>query len=272
VTTAVIIPCAASGRPARLAALLQQQQPAPDTIVVVGRLPAGEPLPAGVQLLAADGLSAAAARNRGAAAVTADLLIFVDADVEPAAGWLAALTAAHAARPQALLSAVLELDGDSYWRRCDHRLAYAPILRGARQPPRWLPAMSLLVPQAVRQQLGGFDESYGGAAGEDIDYCRRARRAGIALGCVAAASIRHTAERHTRQALQQHQQRFGAVQRRLDAAAGRGRRWWSAAPLRWPAALLEAVWWHGRAAGGRPADLWGLLIGRLAWYRGYSSS
>lgn len=270
-TTAVIVPCAATGRPGRLAALLQQQQPAPVDIVVVGRLPAGEQLPAGVQLLAADGLSAAAARNRGAAAVTADTLIFVDADVEPVDGWLAALAAAHTQQPQALLSAALLLDGDSYWRRCDHRLSYAPILLGARQPPRWLPAMSLLVPRAVWRQLGGFDETYRGAAGEDIEFCRRARAAGIALACVPAAQIRHTAERHTRQALQQHQYGFGAAQRRLDAAAGRRLRW-RAAPLSRLIAVIEAVTWQLRVPGGQPADLWGLLIGRLAWYRGYSSS
>lgn len=265
-----MIACAATPQLADLTAALAQQRP--DEIVVVGTVPAGFELPTGMRLIAAAGLSAAAARNRGAAAVTADVVIFVDADVLPAAGWLAALTAAHVRQPTALISATLRLDGDGYWRRCDHRLAYAPILAGQHAVPRWLPAMSLLVPATLWRQLGGFDETYRGAAGEDLDFCRRAQRHGAALDVAADAGVQHNAARHRAADIWQHQHRFGVVQARLDGDDARRQR--TARLMRrlrvlWPLiALGDAMVRQLRTPGGRPWDIIGLYWGRLAWYDG----
>ena len=62
----------------------------------------------------------AVARNRGAAAATGDLLIFLDADCTPAEGWLAALLAAHD-QGESIVGGSLDLPaGLSLSARCDY--------------------------------------------------------------------------------------------------------------------------------------------------------
>jgi glycosyltransferase involved in cell wall biosynthesis len=62
----------------------------------------------------------AAARNRGARAATGDPLIFLDADCTPAAGWLAALLAAHDAGHTIVGGSLALPPGLSASARCDY--------------------------------------------------------------------------------------------------------------------------------------------------------
>jgi len=75
---------------------------------------------AGAQVVTLGGGNPAAARNRGAAAATGEILIFLDADCIPAPGWLAALVAAHD-RGAAMVGGALDLPaGLTASARCDY--------------------------------------------------------------------------------------------------------------------------------------------------------
>jgi len=75
---------------------------------------------AGAQVVPLGGGNPAAARNRGAAAATGEILIFLDADCLPAPGWLAALLAAHD-RGAAIVGGALDLPARlAASARCDY--------------------------------------------------------------------------------------------------------------------------------------------------------
>jgi glycosyltransferase involved in cell wall biosynthesis len=75
---------------------------------------------AGAQVVTLSGGNPAAARNRGAAAATGEILIFLDADCLPAPGWLGALVAAHD-RGATIVGGALDLPaGLAASARCDY--------------------------------------------------------------------------------------------------------------------------------------------------------
>jgi glycosyltransferase involved in cell wall biosynthesis/GT2 family glycosyltransferase len=96
---------------------------------------------AGARVLRLDGAGGnpAAARNRGAAASTGDPIVFLDADCTPAAGWLAALLAAHL-RGETIVGGALDLPpGLSYTARCDYYCGW--YLSHSRRPDGRAPAL-----------------------------------------------------------------------------------------------------------------------------------
>jgi len=139
---------------------------------------------AGVRVLRRRASGPASARNAGAAATSAPLLAFTDADCFPAAGWLAAGAGA---------------------------LERADLVQGAVRPERppgpfdrtlWVERRSglwesanLLVRRELFQALGGFEEwvvpGIGKAFGEDMWLGWRAFRAGASLGFAPDALVEH---------------------------------------------------------------------------------
>lgn len=57
-------------------------------------------------------------------------------------------------------------------------------------PADWIPGVSMLIRTAVFEQIGGFDEGFF-LYFEEVDFCRRARRAGWKSYCVVDAPIDH---------------------------------------------------------------------------------
>ena len=123
--------------------------------------------------------SRAAQQNAGARAATRERLWFLHADSRLA--------------PRTLDAARAD-SGDDAIRWFDlHFLRDGPALCalnaiGARLRSRWLALpfgdQGLLVPRAVFARLGGFDESL--PLGEDLDFVRRARAAGVPLRAAGA--------------------------------------------------------------------------------------
>lgn len=186
---------------ARTVAALHAQQPRPASIVVTddgSRVPpdpdrlAG-PVPVRVLTQPDRGFRAAAARNRGAAAATGELLVFLDADTCPAPGFLAALLRRVAVCPDVL----------AVGRRChvepsDGDPARAPrfadpewLARGYRDSRdlldadgrsfRFVISALLACPRTLFDDLDGFDERFVGYGGEDWDLAYRAWNAGAVL-------------------------------------------------------------------------------------------
>ena len=131
---------------------------------------------------------AAHARNAGAAAGRGEGLLFVDADDEVAAGWVAALAEALGDQPfVASRFELKKLNPPAMGARLEH-----PQERGLNPYtyPPFLPhagGSGLAVRRSTFETAGGFDESYPQL--EDTDLCWRLQLAGVPLGFAGAAVV-----------------------------------------------------------------------------------
>ena len=145
---------------------------------------------------------AAAARNRGASEARGDLLLFVDDDIEPLPGMIAAHASAHERQPGQVImgpplpvrSATPDLNQLSQWawwhdrfaafRSPHHRFSFADVFTGI-----------LSVHTAHFHVLGGFDEWL--ACREDHEFGARALANGITLRFVEGGGGWHHELRST---------------------------------------------------------------------------
>ena len=163
-----------------------------------------------------------AARNSGIDAAAADLLVFVDDDVEVRPGWLAALLAADAAAEPA----VGVLTGPIHARLEDHRLRSC----GRELPPittqdhgahdrdvdsAW--GANMTVRRAAIARAGRFDESRE-LYGDEQEWQGRLRAAGGRIRYVAAAALDHrrAGDDARLRSLAAAAYRRGAASRRFD--------------------------------------------------------
>ena len=91
-------------------------------------------------------------------------------------------------------------------------MALAPFLTSMRAGPRrYLASLNLGISHRLLDALGGFDESFPGAAGEDVDLSLRLRRIGYQLYFEPRAAVRHCHERTDARSTWRHLFRFGEV-------------------------------------------------------------
>ncbi|MHA6525208.1 glycosyltransferase [Tessaracoccus sp. G1721] len=117
----------------------------------------------------------AAARNRGAAASSGELVLFLDADVRPGTQFIEHAVGEFVGRRLDVATAAL-VPLERAW---DFRLVYAVIARGLQWAAQVRPhavGACILVRRSLHDRIGGFDESL--ALAEDHDYARRAARIG----------------------------------------------------------------------------------------------
>ena len=143
------------------------------------------------------------ARNACARAAATDRLLFLDADCVPLPGALDAFDAALAAGDAVTIGEVLYLPPDAALDPSDVAAAAAlgrphparprPPADGWERSERYdlVWGLSLAVRRDTFLRLGGFDEGYGGYAGEDTDFAEAARQAGVPLVVVAGAAVAH---------------------------------------------------------------------------------
>jgi GT2 family glycosyltransferase len=171
--------------------------------------------PAGlhVQVVRAEQTGPAGARNRGAATATRELLAFVDDDCEPEPGWAAALTAVLDADRDALAGGPIV---NAYPRdRC--AAASHAVLTALYDGPvhTFLASANLAMRRERFVELGGFDERFPSAAGEDRDLCARAVELGMRLVLVPDAAVSHHRPSGPSQLWRQYVE-YGRGARRLD--------------------------------------------------------
>lgn len=163
---------------------------------------------AGARVVRCEEPGVSRARNAGARAVDADVVVFVDDDCRPAPGWLDALVRPLVADPTLgfVTGAVLP-DGDGPALSVDDRGTAERIVAG--HPVEALGhSANLAVRRAVLLDvLGGFDEQMGSGAplraAEDADLQWRALHHGHDGHHEPAAVVRHVAWRGRAAALRQ---------------------------------------------------------------------
>jgi GT2 family glycosyltransferase len=249
-------------------------------IVVVGQDRYGR-IPAWVRFVPTSRpLSAAATRNLGARQASGDYLLFLDADCIAAPDLVEQMLACHQ-RGHAVVSGGITIETDTYWVLCDNILAFTPFLTSAPAGPReHVPSLNLSIARPLFERLGGFDERFGGAAGEDMDLSLRLREQGYVLYFEPRSRISHRPQRTTAGAVWQHLRTFGRLHcqvQRQHPTLSRSpltrmhRRWWGLLLALAPLLALRDVL---RLARQVPAvrQHWrllpGLLWGKLGWYWG----
>lgn len=265
---------------------LHQQQPLPYELIVVGRDDA-------VRITTNDlvhfietpvPVSAAVARNIGAQQAHGDILWFLDADCLAYPQCLAYHLQAHQ-RGEVVVGGSITFDNTQYWHLCDNLAVFAPFLvtRPAGERP-YLPSLNLSIRRELFCQLGGFDERFPGASGEDTDLSFRIRQRGYRLFFEPAAVVNHRHHRINSGDLWRHLSAFGRSytaiyprypeltgrHRRTDVAQGKSERLRVIAPL---LAVIDCIERYIQYPELRayPHVLPGLLFSRLAWYDGIAN-
>lgn len=162
-------------------------------------------------VVADDRASAAYARNVGAATASADLLLFCDADDVVGSTWVGAMVDALSSGQFDAVGGCIRVDrrdlpdwiyrwrydffDGSCLRRSSGRLPYAI-------------SASLGVRRAAFDQVGGFDERFAGAGGEEVDFGWRLQRVGLRLGEAPDAVLTYTPRRSLRENLAQSRSYF----------------------------------------------------------------
>lgn len=142
----------------------------------------------------------AAARNRGAAEANHPFLAFTDDDCAPEPQWLSELTKRLVATPNAIVGGriVNDLPSNRFATASQTVTDFAYDWaersgRGTGPGDTWLFATAnLACPTNRFCELGGFDESFPLAAGEDYDFCHLWQHAGDPALYAPRAIVRHS--------------------------------------------------------------------------------
>lgn len=195
------------------------------------------------------------ARNVGATAATGAYLAFTDDDCEVTSGWLRAFDASLAAAPEALIGGhTVNALPRNVWAEAsqmliDYLYEYYNAVEARRVP--LFTSNNIALPAERFRKLGGFDESFRFAAGEDRDLCDRWAGAGHAFVYAPAAVVHHfhalTSRRFARQHFGYGRGAFTFHARRAQRGNHRVR----VEPFSFYTALLAYPF--GRSAGWRAA-------------------
>ena len=145
-------------------------------------------------LLAQEHAGPAAARNAGAARAKGRFLAFTDDDCSPDRLWLQILAAHFALNPDRALGGrtINALPRNLYSCASQDLVSYLYAYYNANHDQaRFFASNNLALPADSFRHIGGFDETFPFAAGEDRDLCDRWVSCGYPMAYVPEAIVRH---------------------------------------------------------------------------------
>ena len=137
-----------------------------------------------VTLLRQPHVGPSGARNAGAVKAKGDYLVFTADDCMPAVNWLSTLAVRAVAEPDSAVGgAIINALSDNHYSTATHLLieylySYYNALPGAAQ---FFTPNNLAVPTDRYHAIGGFNESFVRATGEDREFCDRWTRHGYRM-------------------------------------------------------------------------------------------
>jgi GT2 family glycosyltransferase len=135
-----------------------------------------------VRFVAGPGRGPAANRNNGARYARGQWLVFIDDDCQPIDGWLRAIAAEIEARPLDVVEGkIIAPDKQASLFRRD--------VENLRGDCFW--SANLAVRREYFDQIGGFDEDFAQAGGEDLELAHRFRSRGARTSFCPAAIVDH---------------------------------------------------------------------------------
>lgn len=149
----------------------------------------------------------AAARNRGTARAKGKYLLFTDDDCRPASNWLTACAKRFSHRPDcALAGKVVNALTDNPYSTATQLVVDYCMAAHNMAPDRAVFGVSsnLALPAALFHAIGGFDETFSAAAGEDRDLCLRWVKNGYPMVYAPEAVVKHFHELSLFTYLKQH--------------------------------------------------------------------
>ena len=180
-----------------LDAIWQDQTVRPDELVVVGLFDPNLKKRFGTVhfIDTLEPVCAAKARNLGMTHATGEIFLFTDSDCIPAADWVEKHREGQLAGAKVLGGGIV-LDDPNYWARSDNVSMFHEFATETSKGERFLlPTLNISVHRSVWEQIGGMDESFPGAAGEDTDWTIRMRQAGYTLNFDPEIPITHAPDR-----------------------------------------------------------------------------
>src|SRR4051794_7906309 len=246
-----------------------------DTVTIVDNRPEGSTPPDERVVAARERRSSYYARNRGAARGSAEWIVFVDADVEPAAD----LLDRYFARPAGGSTAVLAGGGvdepmDAAERAWAARYAHLRERMGQGNtmlPGEWGYAQTAncAVRRSAFAAVGGFRDAIRSAG--DADLCFRLRRAGWELEERSEAVVVHRSRRRLRSMLRQrarHGSGIGWLEREYPGSFPRKNplgllKWSSGSFARAILLGMQGKVDAALVATIEPLEVWALELGRV---------
>ena len=144
----------------------------------------------GVRCIRQDNAGPAAARNRGAKEGDGEVLAFTDSDCVPRRDWLEKLMAAMD-NGAAAVGGAYAIANEHAWLAVFVQEEIALRHEGFRQGTDFLGSFNFAVRRAAFEQVGGFDESFTQASGEDNDLAYRLHDIGAAFAYAPGAVVAH---------------------------------------------------------------------------------
>lgn len=166
----------------------------------------------------------AVARNLGAREATGELIAFTDDDCCPRPDWITRLVEVHAGAARTVVGGhtVNALVSNAFSAASQSLVTY--ITRyGQRVGEPFFASNNILVPAELFREIGGFDETFPLAGGEDRELCDRLNHLGVPQLFAPAAVIDHFHQLSARAYWRQHfRYGRGAYQYHLARVTRRG--------------------------------------------------